>query len=225
MSVRKIKIASALILIGLITGIAGVTLIPSVTYSKDQKIIDPDTIFADQKMPLSDLRAKYHDAINSIFNEGFKQITSGKKANTASAENDDECKFDAKPLNVSTYCIAWRGVKLYYKYNVELQRRRGELFDAGEGVSDDTPLYEQSGIIENMYRRIKVIDREVSDAKQALDTTLQAYKEFQYAYPMHKAYEETFKLLIKYRDLFAEIRDQVEKFPNKFIDASTTKCQ
>jgi len=222
---KKIKIASALILIGIITGIVGAVFTHPVIYSKDQKTIDPEKIFADPKMEVNDLRVAYHSAINSIFNEGFKQITSGGKANTTSVENDDECGFDVKPINVSTYCIAWRGAKLYYKYVSELKKRRNELFDRNENISGDTPLYERSDIIQHMYKKMEIIDREIGDAKQALDTALHAYKEFQYAYPMHKTYGETFKLLVKYRDLLAEIRGQIAKFPNKFIDASTTHCQ
>jgi len=72
--------------------------------------------------------------------------------------------------------------------------------------------------------RLEAITREKSSAKRALDQTLSAYNELRTAWPMHKKYMEIYKSLTKYRDKMVEIRKQVEEFPSKFIDATTTKC-
>ncbi len=72
--------------------------------------------------------------------------------------------------------------------------------------------------------RLSAIDRETDSAKRALDQTLAAYNELRTAWPMHKIYMHIYDSLIKYRDKMVEIRNQVEEFPSKFIDASTTKC-
>ena len=72
--------------------------------------------------------------------------------------------------------------------------------------------------------RLEAIVREKETAKRALDQTLAAYNELRTAWPMHKKYMKIYDSLIKYRDKMVEIRNQVEEFPSKFIDASTTKC-
>lgn len=72
--------------------------------------------------------------------------------------------------------------------------------------------------------RLEAITREKSAAKQALDQTLSAYNELRTAWPMHKKYMEIYESLTTYRDKMVEIRKQVEEFPSKFIDATTTKC-
>lgn len=75
-----------------------------------------------------------------------------------------------------------------------------------------------------MSARLEAIAREKTAAKRALDQTLAAYNELRTAWPMHQKYMRIYDSLIKYRDKMVEIRNQVEEFPSKFIDASTTKC-
>lgn len=72
--------------------------------------------------------------------------------------------------------------------------------------------------------RLEALTREKQDAKSALDETLSAYDELRTAWPMHKKYMAIYQSLLKFRDKMVEIRHQVEMFPSKFIDATTTKC-
>lgn len=218
---KRSIIIVVLAITALIIGLA--VLWPKTAYTQGQKIINPDELFSDD-MNLDEVRETYHGAINATFNEAFKQITSGN-ANIKSVENESECGPDKEPLNASTYCIAMRTASIYEKYEDTMLTRRTALFDANEMQDASLPFYKQSEILSKMYNRADTIEKDLKNSREALDTTLRAYKEFQYAYPMHKSYEETFKLLVKYRDFMAEIRAQIEKFPSKFIDASTSNCQ
>lgn len=221
-----------LIIIGIIIiGLAGLImfLTPAASYSKDEnKIVDPETVFNDVKMNFDDLKTAYHESINKIFNEGFSRITAGN-ANTKpppeTDKEDKECSADKDPLNVSTFCIAVRTTKVYMKYAGMLDVLKNQVFEVKELEEGKQPVYTQKGLLDKIYYRTNVIDKEIKDAKRALDITLGAYKEFQYSYPLHKAYAKTFDLLVKYRDWLAEIRSQVELFPMKFINATTSKCE
>ena len=151
--------------------------------------------------------------------------------------------------NYSTYCVATRiisdGKKGYIGYVHALECRRNQLFDTKTekvGYSDvmetilsgglsnpamveavaEQPLQTQKAM--EVSARMDAIDREISAAKRALDQTLAAYNELRTAWPMHKKYMQIYESLIKYRDKMVDIRKQVEEFPSKFIDASTTKC-
>lgn len=209
-----------LVIIGLVAGITAAW--PITGHTKEPTIINPDEIFT-SNMTLDGVREAYHKAINATFNEAFKRITAGG-ANTKVPEKETDCWFDTEPLNVSTYCVAMRTATIYEKYRDIMTFRRSLLFTT-ENPDLDFEFQKQSELLYNIYNRADAIDKDLAASREALGTTLQAYKEFQYAYPMHKAYAETFKLLVKYRDFLAEIRAQIEKFPSKFIDASTSNCQ
>lgn len=73
-------------------------------------------------------------------------------------------------------------------------------------------------------KRMEFIDNEIEVAGDALDKTLAAYNELQMAYPIHKENIKLIKNLEEYNKKLAEIRREIESFPGKFIDASTTKC-
>lgn len=68
------------------------------------------------------------------------------------------------------------------------------------------------------------VDKEIDAAKRALDQTLSAYSQLKGAWAMHKKYVDIYKSLVKFRDKMADIRHQIDGYPAKFIDATTTKC-
>ncbi|MBI5152065.1 hypothetical protein HZA39_00875, partial [Candidatus Peregrinibacteria bacterium] len=212
MTKKHCIIIAVLVIIGLIAGLTA--LWPTTGYTKEPTIINPDEIFT-ADMKLDEVREAYHKAINSTFNEAFKRITAAS-ANTKVPEKEADCWFDTEPLNVSTYCVAMRTAAIYEKYQDTMIFRRSLLFTT-ENPNLDFEFQKQSELLYDIYDRADAIDKDLKASEEALDTTLAAYKEFQYAYPIHKAYEETFKLLVKYRDFLAEIRAQIEKFPSKFI--------
>ncbi|KKQ68037.1 MAG: hypothetical protein US89_C0011G0018 [Candidatus Peregrinibacteria bacterium GW2011_GWF2_38_29] len=194
--------------------------------SGNEPPIDPLTALdvADQKS-FDSLKEVYHESMNTLFNEAFSRITAGNALTKAPDETDtkdEACLPTKEPLNVSTYCVAVRAAKLYMDYQVRLEYVKGSI---DIGLFNNSGVVGQDGIVADLAAKGKAVLKEIEDSKKALDVTVNAYKEFQYAYPMHKAYEKTFNLLVKYRDLLGEIRGQVEVFPSKFIDATTSKCE
>ena len=128
----------------------------------------------------------------------------------------------------------------YMEYLKALECRKNRIFDT---VTEETLWSEyQEGMIigeENeaealarlqsqraltVSARMEAIEREIDDAKRALDVTLATYDELKTAWVMHLRYVEIYKNLVKFRDKMVEVRHQVEDFPNKFIDATTTMC-
>ncbi|MFA6550192.1 MAG: hypothetical protein WCT36_02450 [Candidatus Gracilibacteria bacterium] len=223
---KKYKIIIAgLIIIGAIALI--MLFVPNKAQtSGNEPPVDPLTALdaADQKS-FDSLKEVYHESMNQLFNEAFSRITAGNALTKAPDETDtkdEACLPTKEPLNVSTYCVAVRAAKLYMDYQVRLEYVKSSI---DIGLFNNSEVVGQSGIVADLAAKGKAVLKEITDSKKALDVTVNAYKEFQYAYPMHKAYEKTFKLLVKYRDLLAEIRGQVEVFPSKFIDATTSKCE
>lgn len=148
--------------------------------------------------------------------------------------------------NYSTFCLAARLISDkkqgngYLQYAQALDCRRNRLFETSqeEGAYQD---YGEALILgeENEQKfsqilqaqkaleisaRLEAIDREIKTSKRALDQTLAAYEELKTAWPMHKRYIEIYEDLVKYRDKMIEVRHQVEEYPSKFIDATTTMC-
>lgn len=135
--------------------------------------------------------------------------------------------------NYSTFCVAKNLLTDgeqgdgYVQYVKALECRRGDI---AEDIENASPGVEYvSGVVqEAAYAirswRIDAIDREVTTAKRALDQTLSAYDELKTAWPMHQRYIKIYESLVKFRDKMVEIRHQIEEYPSKFIDATTTMC-
>lgn len=146
--------------------------------------------------------------------------------------------------NYSTYCVAQTLLSSPYfghmAYRQSLLCRKKLVFDSSKDISafktysdamilgskneqNVTDIYQSQKALEVSGRSV-AIDRELSSAKQALDQTLAAYNELKVAWPMHKKYMKIYDDLLKFRDKMVEIRHQVEEFPAKFIDVTTTQC-
>lgn len=147
--------------------------------------------------------------------------------------------------NYSTYCVASTLLSDksfgYMEYRKSMSCRKQNLFSS---TKDQSSLYDsytrgmiigqsnedaavnrtQGARVLDISARLKATDTEIDIAKQALDKTLVAYEELKTAWPMHKRYVQIYESLVKYRDKLVEVRHQVEELPNKFIDATTTKC-
>jgi len=183
----------------------------------------------------------YHTTINDTFNHYIEKMISeesnaaktgerkpeGRPPDPVSADNPQvlqDCPADAS--NFSTYCVGQLiltdETAGYIAYRRALDCRRGLLYDSSQKGNDTYSSQGQAVLA--MSARLEAIVREKTAAKRALDQTLAAYNELRTAWPMHKKYMQIYESLIKYRDKMVEIRNQVEEFPSKFIDASTTKC-
>lgn len=191
--------------------------------------------YDDLKISLNDIRLKYHKDMNKLFNESTKILIEKLKTEAAISiesleavleipEKDEDC-FKEDKKNVSTYCVAVRATKLFMQYQEALNNRRQELFDkAPEDVEAELAKKTQAGIVTEITLRSKIIDDELTTAKKALDTTLKAYNELRLAYPLHIEYQLLIPKLQKFRDALKVIRDKVETFPSKFVDAASSNC-
>lgn len=164
------------------------------------------------------------------------------------AEGEDPMKAFCvdNPDNYSTFCLAARLISDqeagngYIQYAQALDCRRGNLFETTQeeslyqGYGEALIIGEENeqnftGILQaqkvlEVSARLEAIDREIKTSKRALDQTLAAYEELKTAWPMHKRYVEVYEDLVKYRDKMIEVRHQIEEYPSKFIDATTTMC-
>lgn len=159
----------------------------------------------------------YHKNMNTLFNEHLELMLSGKGDLNPPGENE-ECS----DKNVSTYCLSLRAVEEYQAFLEAMKTHRGyydnpvtEEKSSSLDVKQQLDLYNQ---------RDNLIDGQIVLAQKVLDVTLATYNELQIFYPLHVEYTELIKHLEKYRDGLAEIRREVEKYPDTFHNVSTTQC-
>ena len=119
-------------------------------------------------------------------------------------------------MNLSTFCVALRGDALYDDYATALSFRRNDL-DLSSGI--------QADIAAEVSINVSLIDREILDAKKTFDSALSAYQELQTAFPIHMQFEDMKVSLLQYRDRLVDMRKQIDSFPHKFFNATTTECQ
>lgn len=215
--------------IGVAIGLGIVVLTPLVlhresitTYADNEPEENP---YDDLTLKLDDVRTQYHADMNDLFNENIAIFVDTMKKSTLEQsrnileppQSDDVCFAKDKP-NVSTYCVALKGTKKFIQYQKALNKRRGKVNDI------ETTQRSQAGIVDNVIMNASVMDDEAETARKALDTALQAYNEFRLAYPLHTEYQRLIPTLQKYRDALNVIRDKVETFPPKFIDATSSQC-
>ncbi|HMR01408.1 MAG TPA: hypothetical protein PKA32_03390 [Candidatus Gracilibacteria bacterium] len=153
---------------------------------------------------------------------------------------------DENRKNYSTFCVAANMISDttngdgYLQYAQALNCRRDKIFDTVQEESlyqdygnalivgeENEQQFEQTLQYQKALEvsaRVDAINREIDVAKRALDQTLSAYNELKTAWPMHVRFIEIYQDLVKYRDKMIEVRHQVEEFPAKFIDATTTAC-
>jgi hypothetical protein len=168
----------------------------------------------------------YHERMNELFNDKTELLITKYDEKAV-----DEAPKDGEPCteeNVSTYCVAETAVNEYFAFQEVLleHRTKIEIPEKPEEEADGDTAGKQliSDLAELQSQRLRFIDEELDVGYEVMDLTLKAYNELHRAYPLHKKYEEIKKELIQYRDMMAEVRHQVEFFPTKFIDVSTTSC-
>lgn len=155
----------------------------------------------------------------------------------------EECKNDGEGRNLSTYCLSQAVVNEYFAFRraMSFARRQAKDSAAQRFKTDLTTLTTQdgsvpSGVIEQKslldagkniqeYGAVmEKIDRELAISREAIDQGLAAYQELQMSLPLHRKYLEVAKMLEKYRDKVADIRDEVSQYPTTFLDVTTTQC-
>lgn len=192
-----------------------------------------------------------NDKFNEYTKKMLEEQEKASKTNTPDPNSKAPESGDCTGLsdNYSTYCVAKtllsNETSGYMEYLKALDCRKNQFFDTKEdelsyadvgetilsaGVSNPGAVEEQYPEIYQLQKsmemsaRLDAVTREIDSAKQTLDVTLATYNELKTAWAMHKRYVEIYESLVKYRDKMVEIRHQVEDFPSKFIDATTTMC-
>lgn len=176
----------------------------------------------------------YHATVNGIFNNAFSQLVKEKDSNkllglvkTPPEVIDDQknptgVRHPCLDDNLSTYCIAQKGVKEFLEFREAMVYATTLADQVTVQARGDISIGEK-GITEfNSFRN--KIDDEINFAQQALDQGLSAYNEFQMALPLHRKYQEIIGSLEAYRDAAAAIRKEVELYPATFLDVTTTAC-
>jgi hypothetical protein len=206
-------------------------------FSSGSEYLNPD-------LPTERVMEIYHSTMNMKFNDYIQKMIKAdpnEPGKGKAPENPEECLAGD---NYSTFCVAYNLLMNdkfgYMKYRKALDCRKYTLFDGavqrdqwnkyidtmiyGETAEENVQAIYQGQKVLEISAKLDGIEREIVDAKAALDQTLAAYEELKTAWPMHKKYIEIYEDLIKYRDKLAEIRSFIEEFPSKFIDATTTQC-
>ncbi len=185
------------------------------------------------------IKEEYHADMNDYFNTRLekltdllddpKMFTNPEKRKLIDPPPDvnagnykEKCEFDEEkgPKNLSTFCTAMGALDIYINYVRQLDEQKGKLpvMDFAAAVITVNEVFNLK------EQQDKDIVQEVAKAELVLNSTLNAYNEFRLAYPMHKKYEKIIIDLTKYKLALKKIRLQVDTFPNKFIDATSTVC-
>lgn len=185
------------------------------------------------------VRRLYHNEMNDFFNARLKDLVYNLNA---SLKEDNKVVFDDIPgfslpkettpenskekcrwednggiMNVSSFCVGMGVLDIYSGYTFVLDEVTGYLPN-----SDTTNVVVLTKLT---AQRNQKINQEYQDAQDVLEATVAAYDEFRLAYPLHKMYERIIKDLVKYKQKLKRIRQQVQTFPVKFIDSTSTSCQ
>jgi len=161
------------------------------------------------------IKELYHKRVNDLFNAKLKLLKQGPKGSgTAEIPKGDNCSDN----NYSTFCLSLGVATEYDNYVLALEKQKNKV-DIPEGESIDL-----NNLVTSSLVKIASINNEIDRAKKALDVALATYNEMSATYQQHLEYEILIKNLTKYNKKVIEFREEVEKLPSKFIDATTTQC-
>lgn len=174
--------------------------------------------------------ANYHINVNQIINEQTAaliaffdendDITPETQQVFLSPEDDqkEELCFDEENPNLSASC-------LFYKINEEYLALRESLKDVSlkipSSLSSVRDLDSQS---KGLEAQENFVFEELDNSRKLMDQSVQFYRQLLFAYPIHKQYEKTIEELREYNSNLKKFRNQIEKYPNKFHNASTVEC-
>lgn len=162
-----------------------------------------------------EVKELYHKRVNDLFNGKLKLLKAGPKGSgSAEIPKGDNCSDN----NYSTFCLSLAVAGEYDNYVLALEKQKNKV-DIPEGENIDLLSLGTGTINKNAE-----INNEIDRAKKALDVALATYNEMSATYQQHLEYEILIKNLTKYNKQVIEFREEVEKLPPKFIDATTTQC-
>lgn len=172
----------------------------------------------------------YHESMNEYFNDKLAMLVEMTDASTNFYISPDftppkdvtSSNYSIKcgEKNVSTYCVSMGAMDLYLAYVDTLNQMKGFL------PMENLPANPTAGnLLNQKTSRDVMIDKEYEQARTVMESTIGAYDEFRMAYPTHKKYVSVLNGMIKYKIALAKIKNQILKFPGKFIDATSAECK
>lgn len=171
--------------------------------------------------------ALYHKNVNDLFNAKMKLLIKRKGTDALPYnQNGDLNPEGCDDQNVTTFCLSVAALDYFEDFEVAMAKRAKRFWneeEVEENVNDPKST-SINDILITQSLRAEAISQELKIAEIALDRSLAAYNELRVAYPIHKQYEQIIVDLTKYRDALADVRDEIELYPSKLLDASTPSC-
>ncbi len=195
----------------------------------------------------------YHEEMNDIMNEFTKKLlslddpkeraekagppTCGGEGCANASEAEKYCDG-----NVSTFCLAVQMTNEYMGFREALMGNTSsshiqwtdDRADHKEKLLENIEsskiisLYFSGARIEDSIERLNartdLIQEQVLLAKDVMDVALGTYNQIQMYYELHVAYTGIIGDLETYRDELSKVRKQVEEYPGKFHNVTTTEC-
>lgn len=212
---KNLIISFSVAIITLMLGLGGYTIFAATNKE--------DFDFSNPKDSFSSVKSNYHAYMNEYFNEKLDILVTLTEDPDfykhpyfiAPAE-----KVACQPQNVSTYCVSMGALDAYMTYLQTLNQMKGFL---PLGELEPGATIEEALNLDNVEN--EKIDLEVEQAKGVMLKTVAAYDEFRIAYPVHQRYEDIIANLIKYKIALGKVKKETQKFPLKFIDATSDICK
>lgn len=213
------------ILVGLMTALLTVMVTYGgyTIYAQTQTDVKDYLTFENPNDSFENIQSAYHHSMNEYFNDKLERLVELLEDESFYKDpdfNPPKGEASCSKTNVSSYCVGQGAVDIYISYVKTLNQMKGVL------PTGDLPerATAKDLLIKNSERNAKAED-EVEEARVVMEGAVKMYDEFRLAYPMHKRYEEIIKNLIKYKISLSKITKEVNKFPLKFIDASSSQCK
>jgi len=172
----------------------------------------------------------YHESMNQYFNDKLAMLVDTIDSGNDFYKSDDfnppkdvnSSNYSVKcgEKNISTYCVSMGAMDLYLAYVDTLNQMKGFL------PMENLPKNPTAdNLLNQKTTRDAMIDKEYEQARTVMEATVSAYDEFRTAYPTHKKYVNVLNGMIKYKIALAKIKNQILRFPGKFIDATSAECK
>ncbi len=147
----------------------------------------------------------FHSHLDALFGREIKKLFQGLK------EEEEE-----KRVEISMWRIANEALCNYEKYYRFLDVKKEE-FEYSEEMSRDEAIQQMD------VRRVEMSE-EIRLSRKAIEISLYTFSEIATTYPLHLKYQKIIENLEDYRDDLGDVRQLVNCFPSKFVNASTTNC-
>lgn len=186
--------------------------------------------FREEGLNFYQVTEAYHSEINNYFNDKFNKLHSLVKKDPhfykakefkVPKKDENQNEPDASQCdeeNLSTYCISMGALNIYMDYV--------DILDAlSSTLANETKQVNLENVLFHTKERNEKIALEYDQARNAMESTIAAFNEYKLAYPMHVKYQKVIEELLKYKLLLKDLRIEVQEFPVRFIDATTSRCE